>query len=509
MSTAEENTSVGPIMEQDFDDKPTELYTCIGDGNWERAAEVAMENPDQVKTWVVRYHKKEDGTDKADRKVMWRFLPLHSACARQPSDELIELLLFIYPEAATMKDRKGMLPLHYACGNHSSYSVINMLLIAHPQGAEERDVYGKLPIHHACQWGASSPWVIGMLLTVYPESVFELDNNEHTPLDLAKAGKYDDKASIIATLARCASAAAIRAESAAVRAETLERNAEEINALEQELEDLKNENVELSSELDTHRETSQKALDDDSEKLKTIEADLTKAQGEYENIKKEMDDTYEERTSTKLEANRLMEKCDGMRDDLEEVQKARDDLREQVLAEINRSREVIDRLEEEVSEGVTEMKSLSAKESNLINDIEDAKREKANIKQLQQQYEMDVEGLERYRKKAEAGRQVLEDFASAVEPLSEKQKSLVTATNDHVEKINKINVKRDRQLLEIALSEETRRFDTVEHYKDLTESMENQEKGLMVIVEAIKSCGGVEGGKNFSPENFSPEDQYE
>jgi len=503
MSTTEENSITELIMEQDFDDKPTELYTCIGDGNWERAAEVAMENPDQVKTWVVRYHKKDEGSDKADRRVMWRFLPLHSACARQPSDELIELLLFIYPEAATMKDRKGMLPLHYACGNHSSYSVINMLLIAHPQGAEERDVYGKLPIHHACQWGASSPWVIGMLLTVYPESVFELDNNEHTPLDLAKAGKYDDKASIIATLARCASAAAIRAESAAVRAETLERNAEEIEALEKELDVLKNEKVELSSELDTNRETSKKSMDDDSAQLKTIEEDTVKAQTGYDNIKLEMDETYEERTSTKLEANRLLEKCDVMRGELEEVQMERDGLRDTVLVEINRSREVIDRLEEEVSEGVTEMKSLCARESSLISDIEEAKREKSNIRQLQQTYAMEVEGLEKYRKKSEAGRKVLEDFSSAVEPLSEKQKALVTATDDHVEKIQKINVKRDRQLLEIALSEETRRFDTVEHYKDLTESMENQEKGLMVIVEAIKCCGVVEevdGGKNFSPE---------
>merc|ERR1719189_3374357 len=173
-----------------------------------------------------------------------------------------------------------MLPLHYACGNHSSYSVINMLLIAHPQGAEDRDVYGKLPIHHACQWGASSSWVIGMLLTVYPESVFELDNNENTPLDLAKAGKYDDKASIITTLARCASAAAIRAESAAVRAETMERNAEEIASLEKELETFKKDKDSLGEQLQSYREMSKKAIVEDTEKIQTLEADLVTAQKE-------------------------------------------------------------------------------------------------------------------------------------------------------------------------------------------------------------------------------------
>merc|ERR1712029_733931 len=104
-------------------------------------------------------------------------------------------------------------------------------------------------------------------------------------------------------------------------------------------------------------------MEDDTEKLKVLESDLATAQTEYVNIKRELDETYEERTSTKLEANRLAEKCDVMRGELNEVEKERDDLREKVLMEINRSREVIDKLEEEVSEGVTEMKSLSAKES--------------------------------------------------------------------------------------------------------------------------------------------------
>lgn len=502
----EEETSNIHILEQDFDDMPTELYSCIGDGNWEKAAEIAMENPEQVKTWVVRYHKKEEGSTSGEKKVMWRFLPLHSACARQPSDELIELLLFIYPEAAIMKDRKGMLPLHYACGNHSSYSVINMLLIAHPQGAEDRDVYGKLPIHHACQWGASSPWVVGMLLTVYPESVFELDNNENTPLDLAKAGKYEDKASIITTLARCASAAAIRAESAAVRAETLEKNAEEINTLESELDAFKKDKSKLAEELNTYRVTSKKAMEDDSEKIQSLEAELVTAQKEYDNIKRELDDTFEERSSTKLEADRLKEKCAKVKNELEGVQKERDHLREKVLNEINRSREVIDGLEVTVAEGVTEMKSLITQESSLLNKIEDLKKERNNIMLMQQEYASEVESLIKYKKKAEGGRKVLNDFAAAIEPLVSKQKELIEASTEHVERIKKINTKRDRQLLEIALSEETRRFDTTENYNNLKKAVESQEKGLEVVVEAIKACGSVEG-KNFSPEQpLSPEE---
>merc|ERR1712051_256954 len=244
----------------------------------------------------------------------------------------------------------------------------------------------------------------------------------------------------------------------------------------------------------------QQAIHDDEEKLKTLESDLMTAQEEYEKIKIELDESYEERTSTKLEANRLAEKCAMIQGELSEVEKERDTLRDKVLAEIHRSREVIDKLEEVVSEGVTEMKSLNAHENNLLTNIEELKKENANVTQYQQSLILEVEGLEKYKKKAEAGKQVLEDFASAIEPLSEKQSQLVELTHEHVEKIKKINVKRDRQLLEIALSEETRRFDTVGHYKNLNESMENQEKGLLVIVEAIKNCGGVENAKNFSPE---------
>merc|ERR1711933_233776 len=240
-------------------------------------------------------------------------------------------------------------------------------------------------------------------------------------------------------------------------------------------------------------------MEDDSEKIQSLEAELVTAQKEYNNIKRELDDTFEERSSTKLEADRLKEKSLKVKSELTGVQNERDELREKVLNEINKSREVIDDLEVAVAEGVTEMKSLILQESSLLNKIEELKKEKSNIIMMQRNYTSEVESLSKYKKKAEGGRKVLADFAAAIEPILDNQKKLIEASTEHVERIKKINTKRDRQLLDIALSEETRRFDTNENYSNLKDSVESQEKSLEAVVEAIKACGSIEG-KNFSPE---------
>merc|ERR1712194_169494 len=157
-----------------------------------------------------------------------------------------------------------------------------------------------------------------------------------------------------------------------------------------------------------------------------------------------------------LEASRLEEKCDISRRELEEVQKERDGMRDKVSIENDRSQEIIDRLEEEVSENITDMKSLCAKE--------------------------------------------LSHYASAVNFLSLKQKSLEAGAFDGVDKIKTTDVQFDNQLLEIAVSGENRRRETVDFYEELKESLENKRNGLMVMAEAIKGCGVVEERNYLSPE---------
>ena len=82
---------------------------------------INKQDPDQAATWVVRHYEpdEEDGEDE-ELEIMWRFLPLHSACARQPPASVVTALLCAYPDGAKCQDDQGMYALHYACGNQAS-----------------------------------------------------------------------------------------------------------------------------------------------------------------------------------------------------------------------------------------------------------------------------------------------------------------------------------------------------------------------------------------------------
>ena len=100
------------VFEVDFDTSRTDLYDAVYNEDWERALSAVSSDAAEAKTWVVRRraikgeYGKKDSSGVGD--VMWRFLPLHSACARQPRAEVISALLAAYPEGASLKDDEGM-----------------------------------------------------------------------------------------------------------------------------------------------------------------------------------------------------------------------------------------------------------------------------------------------------------------------------------------------------------------------------------------------------------------
>jgi len=181
--------------EVDFDTNITDLYKCITDEKWDAALEALERSPREAKIWVVRHH---DGSD----EVMWRFLPLHSACARKPPTSIVSALINIHPEAARCADDQGMYPLHYACGNQASKDVIRLLLVANPQAAKASDPRGMLPIHHLACWGPSSTSVIGMVLVANREVADATDADGKTALDLVREADYTGKKEVIAALER-------------------------------------------------------------------------------------------------------------------------------------------------------------------------------------------------------------------------------------------------------------------------------------------------------------------
>ena len=188
-------------LEVDFDRNITKLYECITSCNWDEAIKAAQSNPDEAKTWVVRHYDEED-SEGGENEIMWRFLPLHSACARQPPADVIKALLNAYPDGAKCVDDQGMYALHYACGNQASREVVRMLLMSFPDAARLSDPRGMLPIHYLACWGPSSISVIDMVLVANRDVAKAMDEDGNTPLDLAIEGDYPESTAVVSALKR-------------------------------------------------------------------------------------------------------------------------------------------------------------------------------------------------------------------------------------------------------------------------------------------------------------------
>lgn len=178
-------------LEVDYDVNITSLYEAICNCDWDKAILALDKNPREAKTWVVRHYEEEEDIEE-EREVMWRFLPIHSACARDPPASFISALIKAYPDGPHCVDDQGMYPLHYACGNQASREVIRLLLLANSMAARCQDPRGMLPIHYLACWGPSTVSIIDMVLVANRDVGKSRDNDGNTPLDLAMEGDYPD-----------------------------------------------------------------------------------------------------------------------------------------------------------------------------------------------------------------------------------------------------------------------------------------------------------------------------
>jgi hypothetical protein len=183
-------------LEVDYHKNITDLYHAITESDWETAIRAVKKSPQEAKTWVVRRY------DETPEKTMWRFLPIHSACARQPPADLIAALLAAYPEGARCVDDQGMYALHYASGNQASRDVIRSLLMAFPEAAKLKDPRGMLPIHYVACWGPSSISVVDMVMVANRNIGAAKDEDGNTAIDLAKDGDYPERNAVVAALRR-------------------------------------------------------------------------------------------------------------------------------------------------------------------------------------------------------------------------------------------------------------------------------------------------------------------
>jgi len=114
----------------------------VEDAKWEEVCDRVEEEPAESRVWVV-----SSGTENTVFSwSVWRRLPLHEACRRQPPPVVIYALLSAYPESSMAESNFGELPLHAAVRCGACAEVVNCIIASYPAAALARDNSGCTPL---------------------------------------------------------------------------------------------------------------------------------------------------------------------------------------------------------------------------------------------------------------------------------------------------------------------------------------------------------------------------
>jgi len=160
------------------------LYTQMVTKDWESALATVEESPEEGCEW--QYGIELDRIESLDSAIMWKRLPIHSACVLHTPIGLIEALIWAYPKGIRVKDPfTGSIPLHLACRHSAPPELVKTVIMAYPAGSRIEDFVGRVPLHMACLSGASRLTFI-YLLKAFPHAVLIKDDRRRTPLQYAK-----------------------------------------------------------------------------------------------------------------------------------------------------------------------------------------------------------------------------------------------------------------------------------------------------------------------------------
>ena len=123
--------------EEDYDQlQPNDLFKLLEDLQWKTAECTLKQFPSDAKQWTSM-------TD--NDKPMWRRLPIHQACIRQPTPAIISALLDCFPASAKEKDNYQRTALHCAIIHNADIDVIFLILDAYYDARYDKDFFGKTP----------------------------------------------------------------------------------------------------------------------------------------------------------------------------------------------------------------------------------------------------------------------------------------------------------------------------------------------------------------------------
>mmetsp|Transcript_32177 Transcript_32177/g.76915 ORF Transcript_32177/g.76915 Transcript_32177/m.76915 type:complete len:542 (+) Transcript_32177:211-1836(+) len=129
-------------VEVKYEEGGSELFMLVEDAKWDDVVDRVEQVPHEAKIWVT-----SSGTENTLFSwSVWRRLPFHEACRRQPPPVVIYALLAAYPESAMVQSNFGELPLHAAVRCGACCEVVNCIIASYPAAVMSRDNSGCTPL---------------------------------------------------------------------------------------------------------------------------------------------------------------------------------------------------------------------------------------------------------------------------------------------------------------------------------------------------------------------------
>jgi ankyrin repeat protein len=179
-SSIESTISTNRLEKKKDPNGPLSLNELISERKWERAIALVKVRSRFARKKITVPSFLNEWKGKAE------VYPIHQAASSTSVPvELIDVLLFAYPEAIHKKESvMNRNCLHIALRAGAPEEVINYFIERYPHLAVEQDDSSRIPLHYACSNFASIA-TIRKLINICPQSICAPDKKGWTPLHVA------------------------------------------------------------------------------------------------------------------------------------------------------------------------------------------------------------------------------------------------------------------------------------------------------------------------------------
>eukprot|EP00520_Triparma_pacifica_P020589 CAMPEP_0118672262 /NCGR_PEP_ID=MMETSP0785-20121206/22444_1 /TAXON_ID=91992 /ORGANISM="Bolidomonas pacifica, Strain CCMP 1866" /LENGTH=2130 /DNA_ID=CAMNT_0006567207 /DNA_START=45 /DNA_END=6434 /DNA_ORIENTATION=- len=156
--------------------KENKSMAATHDESWSEVMTCIKDNPSYVSERCPSTSTDPDGSTVLELALSIRDAP------RQPPVAVIEAICEAHPPLISTLGASKDYPLHLACSKGYSVDVVMSLHAHYPDAIKHKDAFGWIPMHYACGIGRAELPVIMFLYSSYQESLTAMDNEGRTPL---------------------------------------------------------------------------------------------------------------------------------------------------------------------------------------------------------------------------------------------------------------------------------------------------------------------------------------